>query len=124
MTTDILGEGILETIRNMLGPSEDYSHFDPEIVPHINSALNRLTQIGVGPSDGFMITGNDETWADFFTENVKTIPMAISYVYYKVKMSFDPPTSSIAAEAFNKLIAEYEWCANVDAESETIGGAG
>ena len=122
MTTDILGESILATIRTMLGPSEDYEHFDPEIVPHINSALNRLKQLKVGPEEGFMITGADETWEDFFQGN-PVIPMAISYVFYKVKMSFDPPSSSIASEAYNKMISEYEWCMNVDAETECLGGS-
>lgn len=121
MTTDILGESILGTIRNMLGPEADYSHFDPELVPHINSAFNRLKQLNVGPESGFYITGEDETWSDFF-ESSSLIPMAISYVFFKVKMSFDPPSSSIAAEAYNKMISEYEWCMNVDSETECLKG--
>lgn len=122
MTTDILGESILETIRNMLGPSADYEHFDPEIVPHINSAFNRLKQLKVGPEEGFIITGADETWEDFFRGN-PIIPMVVSYVFFKVKMSFDPPSSSIASESYKSMISEYEWCMNVDAESESLGGS-
>lgn len=122
MTTDILSESILETIRNMLGPESDYDHFDPEIVPHINAAFNRLKQLKVGPSTGFYITGTDETWSDFFGSEM-AIPMVVSYVFFKVKMSFDPPTSSIASESYNKMIAEYEWCMNVDAETISLGGS-
>ena len=121
MTTDILNESILGTIRTMLGPSEDYTHFDPEIVPHINAAFNRLKQLGVGPEEGFYITGADETWSEFFGDGL-VVPMTISYIFFKVKLSFDPPSSSSAAEAYNKMISEYEWCANVDAETKCLGG--
>ena len=116
ISLDMQDNSVLETMRNMLGPSEDYEYFDTDLVPHINSAFNRLKQLGVGPSDGFFITGTDETWSDFFSDS-KTINMVISYMYLKVKMQFDPPSSSIASEAYNKQIAEYEWCMNVDAET-------
>ena len=109
-------QSILTTIIGMLGPSEDYEYFANDLVPHINSVFNRLKQLGDGPEEGFMITGDEETWADFFSES-KLINMVISYMYLKVKMQFDPPSSSIASEAFKNQIAEYEWCMNVDAET-------
>lgn len=114
---DIQDKSILETIRGMLGPSVDYTNFDTDLVVHINSVFNRLKQLGIGPDDGFYITGDSETWSDFF-EDSKTINMVISYMYLKVKMQFDPPSNSIAADAFKQQIAEYEWCGNVDAESK------
>lgn len=113
---DMESQSILLTIRNMLGPSEDYEYFDSEIIPHINSVFNRLKQLGVGPSSGFSITGESETWGDFFQDS-KIVNMVISYIYLKVKMQFDPPSNSIASEAFKQQISEYEWCMNVDAET-------
>ena len=113
---DMMDESILVTIRRMLGPSETYDYFDDELIPHINSAFNRLKQLGVGPSSGFSIMGDSETWSEFFSDN-KVINMVISYIYLKVKMLFDPPSNSITAESFKNQIAEYEWCMNVDAET-------
>ena len=113
---DMMDQSILVTLRGMLGPSEDYEHFDTDLIPHINSAFNRLKQLGVGPKDGFSITGDSETWSDFF-DSSKIINMVISYMYLKVKMQFDPPSSTIASEAFKQQISEYEWCMNVDAET-------
>ena len=113
---DMESQSVLLTIRNMLGPSEDYEYFDSEIIPHINSVFNRLKQLGVGPSSGFSITGESETWGDFFQDS-KIVNMVISYIYLKVKMQFDPPSNSIASEAFKQQISEYEWCMNVDAET-------
>lgn len=109
-------QSILITLRSMLGPSEDYSYFDNDLILHINSVFNRLKQLGVGPSESFFITSEDETWSDFFGDS-KIINMVISYMYLKVKMQFDPPSNSIAAEAFKAQISEYEWCMNVDAET-------
>lgn len=113
---DMMDQSILVTMRGMLGPSEDYDYFDSDLVPHINATFNRLKQLGVGPEEGFSITGDSETWGDFFNES-KIINMVISYMYLKVKMQFDPPSNSIASEAFKQQISEYEWCMNVDAET-------
>lgn len=113
---DTLNQSILTTIRNMLGPSEDYEYFDNELIPHINSVFNRLKTLGIGPAEGFSITSDAETWGDFF-DDTKVVNMVISYMYLKVKMIFDPPSNSMAAEAFKQQIAEFEWVGNVDAES-------
>lgn len=40
-------ESILKSIRKLIGPEDDYTHFDPDIVIHINSAINRLYQLGL-----------------------------------------------------------------------------
>ena len=42
-------ESILTSIKKMLGIPEEYDHFDPDLIMHINSVLSILTQIGVGP---------------------------------------------------------------------------
>ena len=43
--------------------------------------------------------------------------MCKTFIYYKVKMGFDPPTSSIAAEAIKSEIDKQEWLINVWVES-------
>ncbi len=49
-------ESILTSIKKLLGIEESYEHFDADIIMHINSALMILTQLGVGPSEGFSIS--------------------------------------------------------------------
>ena len=46
---------ILTSIKKLLGIAEDYEHFDQDIIMHTNSAFTILTQLGVGPSEGFFI---------------------------------------------------------------------
>ena len=38
----------------------------------------------------------------------------------KVKMLFDPPTTSVVADSMNRMINELEWRLNSEAESEEV----
>lgn len=110
-------DSILKSIRKLIGPEDDYTHFDPDIVIHINSAINRLFQLGVDTAKGFRVTSDKDTWDDLFGNDDDVINMCKTFIYYKVKMGFDPPTSSIAAEAFKSEIDKQEWLINVWVES-------
>ncbi len=105
-------ESILTSIKKLLGIAEEYEHFDADIIMHINSVFSILTQLGVGPSNGFSIEGKETKWHDFIGEDNK-IEMVKSYIHLKVKLLFDPPLSSAVMEAMNKMIKELEWRLNV-----------
>lgn len=105
-------DSILTSIKKLLGITEEYEHFDMDLIIHINSVFMVLNQLGVGPEEGFSITGKDETWDQFLT-NPTQIDLAKSYVYLKTKLLFDPPLSSAVIEAINRQIAEFEWRLNV-----------
>lgn len=109
-------ESILVSIKKMLGIDKDYDHFDPEIIIHINSVLMVLEQLGVGPEEGFFITGNDEVWSVFLGKHLKHIEAVKTYVYLKVRLIFDPPTTSFLIDAITRQITELEWRLNVKAE--------
>ena len=51
-----ISESILISIKKLLGIDESYTHFDPDIIIHINSVFSILTQMGVGPANGFSIS--------------------------------------------------------------------
>ena len=103
-------DSILTSIKKLLGIQEEYEHFDVDIIMHINSAFMVLTQLGVGPSEGFTIDDKYDVWSDFTTENLEAVK---TYVYLKVRLVFDPPNSSAVMEAINRQISEYEWRLNV-----------
>ena len=99
---------ILNSVKKALGLDQDYHVFDPDIVMAINTAFFNLWQLGVGPDDSpFTITGDTETWSDFIEDG--TVEMCKSYVYLKVKLLFDPPTSSFLIENIKEQIREYEF---------------
>lgn len=106
---------ILIDVKKMLGVGEDDTHFDPEIILHTNSSLLALNQLGVGPTNGFMIAGTTETWDDLLGDRIDTIA-AKTFLYLKVRLVFDPPTSSFVIEAIKDQIKELEWRLNVQAE--------
>lgn len=111
-------DSILTSIKKMLGIAEEYTHFDADLIMHINSVFMILTQLGVGPTEGFAIEDNYAMWMDFVPEATPVKIEAIkSYMYLKVKLLFDPPLSSAVIESTNRLISELEWRLNVTAES-------
>lgn len=105
-------DSILISIKKLLGIGEDYTHFDTDIIIHINSAFSVLTQLGVGPEGGFFISDDSAVWSDYLNDETK-LEMVKSYIYVKVKMVFDPPMSSSTMEAMKRYIDEFEWRLNV-----------
>lgn len=105
-------ESILYTIKKLIGYDPEYTQFDLDLMIHINTCLNTLTQLGIGPEEGFVIHGATEIWSDFL-QNDSMLEMVKTYIYAKVKSIYDPPTSSAGAEALNKTASELEWRLNV-----------
>ena len=103
---------ILTSIKKMLGVAEDYTEFDEDIITHINSVFLNLTQLGVGPEEGFMIEDDTSVWEDFIDDSIQ-LQAVKTYMYLKVKLLFDPPLSSSVTESFTRMIAELEWRLNV-----------
>ena len=89
-------ESILTSVKKLLGIDEGYTHFDPDLIMHINSVFSILTQMGVGPPGGLK-----------------------SYVGQKVRLLFDLPISTAAIESINQQIKEYEFRLFVAADTPT-----
>lgn len=107
---------ILLSTKKVLGVAEDYTVFDVDIVMHINTALSTLTQLGVGPAEGFTVEDAGDEWEDFVDPDDHQYNAVQSYVYLKVRMLFDPPTTSYLISAQQKQIEELEWRLNVHRE--------
>jgi hypothetical protein len=109
-------DSILTSVKKMLGPEEDYEHFDPDLIIHINSVLATLNQLGVGPDEGFSIEDKNAKWSDFITDE-RLLNLVPTYVYLKVRLLFDPPSVSAVLDSINREANRYEWRINVAAES-------
>lgn len=103
---------ILDSVKKDLGIMPDYTHFDPDIIMDINTALSILTQLGVGPASGFSISDNTAEWDDFIPDDPR-LEMIKSYVSKKTKQLFDPPNTGPLSDAFNKVLDELVWRINV-----------
>src|SRR5512140_2463681 len=105
-------QSILNSTKKILGLAEDYTVFDLDIITHINTAFSTLTQLGVGPSEGFMIEDDEAVWGAFIYDDLQFNAVK-SYVFLRVKALFDPPTTSYLIAATEKQIQEFEWRLNV-----------
>lgn len=112
-----MDESILNSIKKLLGLPEDYTQFDQDVIIHINTYLGVLNQLGVGKA-GFHIEDEDETWGDFLEGHTVSLHEVKTYVYLRVKMVFDPPSSSLVSEAMTKNIDELGWRLNVKVDPE------
>lgn len=98
---------ILRSVKKVLGVPDTYDVFDLDIIMHINSVLSILYQMGVGPAEGMVIVDETEEWDDFF--GATDLNLIRSYVFLKVRMLFDPPSTSFHLDALSKQISEFEW---------------
>ena len=110
-------ESILTSTKQLLGITAEYTHFDSNIIMCINSVFATLTQLGVGPAEGFFIEDASTSWSEYsgstyYGEMVKI------YIFTKVKLMFDPPTNTSLLEATKQQAAELEWRLMVAAEQE------
>lgn len=113
-------DSILTSVKKSLGITEEYEHFDADILMHINTALMTLTQIGVGPSSGFAISDKSVSWADFLGDDESRLSGVRTYIFLRVKLVFDPPASPSAIESLTKQATELEWRLNADADTDPI----
>lgn len=114
-------ESILTSIKKLLGITEFYEHFDADIIMHINTVFAILTQMGVGPANGFSIIDKSAKWDEFVSNKIYLEPVK-TYVYLKVKLIFDPPLSSSVAEAMKQTINELECRLYLAADTKSLQG--
>ena len=99
-----VNKSILQDIRLAVGLSADTVDFDTDLLMHINSAIGKLNQNGIG---NFLVVQNDEpTWSDLQnpeqTEGNKYFQMVPLFITLSTKLLFDPPPpSSVEYHASN-----------------------
>jgi hypothetical protein len=103
-----MSESILTSTKKILGLAEEYTAFDADVMMHINTVFSTLTQLGIGPANGFMIEGSEAQWSDFVGTDAN-LNSVKTYVYLRVRMIFDPPATSFHINAISEQIKEIEW---------------
>ena len=103
-----MSDSVLSSTKQMLGISPEDTSFDVNVIMSINTALTILMDLGLTEVEDQIVTDDYMTWDDLLggrtdIEYVKT------YIYQKVKMIFDPPTSTAAIDAMQRSISELEW---------------
>lgn len=115
----MLTTSILDSIKKLLGIPEDHTEFDQDILIHINTAFATLKQLGVGPSQGFIVEGKEEQWVAFLgADGDSTFQMVKSFVYVTVRLAFDPPERSYHVTSLENQLTMLGWRLN-SAREET-----
>ena len=109
MTTSILND-----VKHTLGLLPGDTAFDTDIIIFINGTIGTLTQLGVGPPEGFFITDATAQWEDFFID--PRLNAAKSYVFLCVKMLFNPPDTGFVLQSMENQKLEMEYRLNVVAD--------
>jgi hypothetical protein len=108
-------DSILDSTKKILGIDASYTHFDLDIMTHINTVFTDLYDLGVGPPAGFMIEDKEAVWGDFTSDDL-LLNSIKSYMYLRCRLMFDPPGTSFAIASIEKQIASLEWRLNVRRE--------
>jgi hypothetical protein len=108
---------ILTSTKKTLGITKDYTAFDLDIITHINAVFAILFQFGIGQVDGFMIEDDNATWDEFEVPQHQ-LNLIRTLMFLRVRLLFDPPTTSFLLEAMNKQISELEWRLSVFREGD------
>jgi hypothetical protein len=115
----MLIDSILDSVKKRVNVQLTDDAFDEDILVEINSAFDTLTQLGLGPAEGFRIEDNTATWDDYETAGVESLHLnsVKTYIALKVRRVFDPPASSFAVASMDRQIQELEWRLNTTREA-------
>lgn len=105
---------ILEDVKHMLGLLPEDTAFDLDVIIKVNTAISDLTQLGVGPVQGYQITGPENQWNEFADD--PRMNAVKSYIFLKAKLMFDPPQSGFATQAIERQLTEMQYRINVVAD--------
>lgn len=104
-----IGSSILLSIKKLIVGPPEYTAFDADLIMHINTQLGNLYQLGLDSVKKIVVTGNDEQWSDIIPDDESRLQFVKTYVFAKVKMIFDPPTSTAQMQALKDAAAEAEF---------------
>lgn len=111
---------ILDSTKKALDVGFDYDVFDDTIIMHINSVFSTLNQLGIGPEEGFMIEDDEAEWDTFFGDPPDPkLNFVKSYMYLRVRMLFDPPSTGFLQQSMKEEIQQFEWRLNVYREGQS-----
>lgn len=100
-------DSILDSVKNYCGIMSDDTAFDNDILMAINAVMIVLSQLGVGPSEPFVVEDSTQEWSELLGD--EPAGLVREYVNMRARMLFDPPTSSQLMEALKNSIDECEW---------------
>ena len=107
-----MADSIFNSVKKVVGLLGDDGSFDEDILLHINSVVSTLRQLGLSIPADFYVRDDVQTWQDLLGE-FRGLDLVKSYMTMKVRLMFDPPSSSFGLKSMEEMAKEYEWRINV-----------
>ena len=107
-----MADSIFNSVKKVVGLLGDDGSFDEDILLHINSVVSTLRQLGLSIPADFYVRDDVQTWQDLLGE-FRDLDLVKSYMTMKVRLMFDPPSSSFGLKSMEEMAKEYEWRINV-----------
>lgn len=95
---------ILADVKRLVAVDESYTHFDEELLLHMNALLLNAWQLGFTKSRTLRIISNTE-WRDIFKDEI--VEYVPEWLALKSRLHFDPPQGG-AKEAVEANLDEIE----------------
>lgn len=111
---------ILNTIKKLLGIDSADDSFDTDVIVSINTVIPTLSQMGIGPVNGFIISSADQKWTDYIPDLTINLEGVKTYIYLKTKLIFDPPTNSTVIKSIEDSLKELEWRMMLTVETNNL----
>ena len=101
---------ILQSIKVQLSGETllESADLDASIIIFINAAIAKAAQMGIGPVNGYTVTNFTDKWTDWLGDEPINLGLIKNYIFYDVKLSFDPPQSSALLNSYKELLKEAE----------------
>ena len=107
-----MADSIFNSVKKVVGLLGDDDSFDEDILLHINSVVSTLRQLGLSIPSDFYVRDDVQTWRDLLGE-FRDLDLVKSYMAMKVRLMFDPPSSSFGLASMTEMVKELEWRINV-----------
>ena len=107
-----MADSIFNSVKKVVGLLGDDDSFDEDLLLHINSVVSTLRQLGLSIPADFYVRDDVQTWQNLLGE-FRDLDLVKSYMAMKVRLMFDPPSSSFGLKSMEEMVKEYEWRINV-----------
>ena len=107
-----MANSIFNSVKKVVGLLGDDGSFDEDILLHINSVVSTLRQLGLSIPADFYVEDDVQTWQNLLGE-FRDLDLVKSYMAMKVRLMFDPPSSSFGLASMTEMVTELEWRINV-----------
>ena len=104
-------DSIFSSVKKVVGLLGDDGSFDEDVLLHINSVISTLRQLGLSIPADFYVRDDVQTWQNLLGE-YRDLDLVKSYMTMKVRLMFDPPSSSFGLASMTEMAKELEWRIN------------